>query len=52
MYNSPTEGTIGTAQFFNRFPDERSACEHVERLRWGDEPICLHYLNFAKLWLK
>lgn len=42
MSNSPTQGTIGTLQFFNRFPDERSAREHVERLRWGDEPVCIH----------
>ncbi len=42
MSNNPTAGTIGVVQFFNRFPDEQSAREHVERLRWGDNPICVH----------
>ena len=39
---SVTQGTISTVQFFNRFPNEKSAREHVERLRWGDEPCCVH----------
>jgi len=39
---SVTEGTISTLQFFNRFPDEKTAREHVERLRWGNEPCCVH----------
>jgi len=39
---SPTEGSMSVHQFFNRFPDESAARAHVERLRWGDEPICVH----------
>ena len=39
---NPTDGTISTKQFFNRFPDEQTAREHVERLRWGSKPVCVH----------
>ena len=39
---SVTEDTISTYQFFARFPDEQAAREHIERLRWGDFPICPH----------
>lgn len=42
MSNNPTSGTIGVVQFFNRFPTEQDAREHVERLRWGSKPICVH----------
>lgn len=42
MSNNPTAGTIGVVQFFNRFPTEQSAREQVERLRWGDKPVCVH----------
>ena len=39
---SPTKGHMSTMQFFNRFPDEAAAREHVERLRWGNSPVCVH----------
>ena len=39
---SPTAGSMSTYQFFNRFPDEPAARAHVERLRWGDAPMCVH----------
>ncbi len=25
-----------------RFPTDKDAREHIERMRWGDEPICPH----------
>ena len=34
------KGTISTFQFMSRFPDEQSAREHIERLRWGSSPVC------------
>ena len=39
---SPTAGTMSTYQFFGRFPNEQAARAHVERLRWGDDPMCVH----------
>jgi len=29
-------------QFFNRFPNEKTAREHIERMRWNDEKFCPH----------
>ena len=37
--------TLGAWEFMKRFPDETAACEHVERTRWGDHPICPHCGN-------
>ena len=37
-----TADTISTLQFMARFPDEQAAREHVERLRWGGSPLCVH----------
>jgi len=28
--------------FMARFPTDKDAREHIERMRWGDEPICAH----------
>ena len=38
-------------QFFNRFPTEQAAEEHLERMRWGDTPCCPRCgsLNTAKV---
>lgn len=37
-----TDGTISAFQFFLRFPDEKTARAHIERLRWGNSPACVH----------
>ena len=29
-------------QIFRRFPDHAACIEHLESVRWGDEPCCLH----------
>ena len=28
--------------FMARFPDDQTARDHIERMRWGDSPICPH----------
>jgi len=48
MIQSSTNKTKGGAavwsiyQFMARFPDEETASRHVERMRWGDAPVCPH----------
>lgn len=34
--------TMSAWGFMPRFPDEQAARAHVERIRWGDAPICPH----------
>lgn len=34
--------TMSAWDFMSRFPTEQVAREHVERIRWGDSPICPH----------
>lgn len=29
-------------EVMERFPDQKSCIEHLERIRWGDKPICPH----------
>ena len=29
-------------EVMERFPDQESCIEHLERIRWGDKPVCPH----------
>ena len=33
---------MNLVSIFNRFPDQKSCLEHLEHIRWGDEPSCPH----------
>ena len=37
-----TEGTISTYEFFQRFPDERTAIEYLESRRWPETVTCAY----------
>ena len=34
--------TISAYEFMQRFPDERTARHHIERIRWEGRPVCPH----------
>jgi len=38
---------------FQKYPDHESCIEHLDNVRWGDKPICLHCgSEYAALSLK
>lgn len=39
--NDQTE-VMSAWDFMVRFPDDQSAREHIEQMRWGDAPVCPH----------
>jgi len=42
MINSNKPEIMSAWNFMARFPTDKDAREHVERMRWSDEPICPH----------
>ena len=40
--DEPEHRPLSAWEFMSRFPDEQTAREHVERMRWGDTPYCPH----------
>jgi len=42
MAKANKAGIMSAWDFMSRFPNEQSARQHVERIRWGDAPICPH----------
>ncbi len=40
MADKITPEIMSAWDFMARFPSDKIAREHIERMRWGDQPIC------------